>query len=281
MRIVRYTEEGIPRVGVRLDGEIVPAGCDTVSALIRDGADALNAAAKTARQAQAEGRMATPERLLAPLERPGRMFFCGVNYADHVAEVPNRAYPKEPSIFVKAVIEISGPGDPIVLPRDGLRPDYEAELGVVIGRRTSRVSAEEVLDYVFGYTVVNDVSARSLQFDHGQLILGKAVDTFCPIGPELVTRDEIPDPLQLRVRSYVNDELRQDGTTADMIFSPQVIIALISEVITLEPGDVISTGTPAGVGGFRDPPAYLSPGDTVTVEVEAIGQLSNPVVAGW
>ena len=110
----------------------------------------------------------------------------------------------------------------------------------MIGRRTSRVSAEEVLDYVFGYTVVNDVSARTLQFDHGQLILGKGVDTFCPIGPEIVTQDEIPDPLQLRVRSYVNDELKQDGTTANMIFSPQAIIALISDVITLEPGDVIS-----------------------------------------
>jgi 5-carboxymethyl-2-hydroxymuconate isomerase len=134
---------------------------------------------------------------------------------------------------------------------------------------------------VFGYTVVNDVSARVIQFDHGQLILGKGIDTFCPIGPEVVTADEIGDPLSLRVRAWVNNELRQDAPTANMIFKPQEIISFISSTITLEPGDVISTGTPAGVGGFKDPPSYLAPGDEVAVEVDRIGRLTNPVIAGW
>ena len=279
MRIVRYQDSGVTHVGVRRDGQVFPTGFKTVAELIRGGDDALAAAS-----AHAEGaldRGVVPGRLLAPVERPGRMFFCGVNYADHVAEVPDRPYPTEPSIFAKAVVEVSGPGDPIVLPREGLGPDYEAELAVVIGRRATRVLAENALDYVFGYTVVNDVSARTLQFDHGQLILGKGIDTFCPVGPELVTRDELADPGHLAVRTYVNGELRQDGTTAEMIFDPQDLIAFISDVITLEPGDLISTGTPAGVGGFRDPPACLEPGDEVTVEVDAIGQLTNPVVAGW
>jgi 2-keto-4-pentenoate hydratase/2-oxohepta-3-ene-1,7-dioic acid hydratase in catechol pathway len=281
MRIVRYEDEGIARVGVLLDGAIAPAGADSVGALIRGGDDALDAAAKYAQAANANGGSVEPGRLLAPVERPGRMFFCGVNYADHVAEVPGRAYPKEPSIFVKAVIDITGPGAPIVLPRQDLWPDYEAELAAVIGRRVSRATPEQALECVFGYTVVNDVSARAIQFDSGQLIIGKGVDTFCPMGPALVTKDEIPDPLALKVRTYVNDKLVQDGTTAEMIFSPQFIISFISQVITLEPGDVISTGTPAGVGRFRDPPTYLEPGDNVTVEVDAIGQLTNPVVAGW
>jgi 2,4-diketo-3-deoxy-L-fuconate hydrolase len=281
VRIVRYLNGDAAAVGMRVDGGVVPIGSSSVLELIRGGAPALEEADEQGLRAQREGRTVVPERLLAPLPRPSRLFFCGVNYHDHVREVPGRSTPTEPSIFVKAVVEVTGPGDPIVLPRDGLGPDYEAELAVVVGRRTSRVTAKQALDNIFGYTVVNDVSARAIQFDHSQLILGKGLDTFCPMGPELVTADEIPDPLALQVRSYVNGELRQHCSTAEMIFSPQEIIAFISDLITLEPGDVVSTGTPSGVGAFRDPPLYLQPGDEVSVEVEGIGRLTNPVVAAW
>jgi 2-keto-4-pentenoate hydratase/2-oxohepta-3-ene-1,7-dioic acid hydratase in catechol pathway len=279
MRIVRYAAGSAIAVGVRVGEQVLRVGHPTLIDLIRADAGAMT---EVRRAVEGGGVEFTDyDRLLCPLERPTRLFFCGVNYSDHVAEVPNRSYPTEPSIFMKAVVALTGPGDPIVLPREGLGPDYEAELGLVIGRRTSRVSPEEALEHVFGYTVVNDVSARVIQFEHGQLMLGKGIDTFCPIGPEVVTADEIGDPLALRVRAWVNDELRQDAPTANMIFKPQEIISFISSTITLEPGDVISTGTPAGVGGFKDPPSYLEPGDEVSVEVDRIGRLTNPVVAAW
>jgi 2-keto-4-pentenoate hydratase/2-oxohepta-3-ene-1,7-dioic acid hydratase in catechol pathway len=162
-----------------------------------------------------------------------------------------------------------------------MQVDYEVELAIVIGKTTRGVAREEALNHVFGYTVVNDVSARDVQFRDNQMTTGKGFDTFCPLGPEIVLTDEIPDPQALRVASYVNGERRQSSPTSDMLFDVATLIAFYAQHITFYPGDIITTGTPAGVGTFRKPPLYLRPGDSVTVEVDAIGRLTNPVTAGW
>ncbi len=221
-----------------------------------------------------------PPRALGPF-RPRQILCSGVNYASHKEENPDAVFPDEPFIFAKLPSALIGPGEPIVIPREGMQADYEVELAVVIGRTARRISESEALDHVFGYTVLNDVSARDIQFKDNQITLGKGVDTFCPIGPEIVTADEIGDPSELHVSSYLNGELMQSSPTADMIFSVPQLIAFLSEIVTLEPGDVVSTGTPAGVGAFRKPPVWLKPGDEITVEVDRIGRLTNPVEAGW
>jgi 2-keto-4-pentenoate hydratase/2-oxohepta-3-ene-1,7-dioic acid hydratase in catechol pathway len=220
-------------------------------------------------------------RLLAPLPAPSKLLFCGLNYRSHTEENPGAVLPTYPQFFAKLPSAIIGPGEAIVLPAPETQVDYEVELAVVIGRTTRGVTRDRVLDHVFGYTVVNDVSARDVQFRDNQITTGKGFDTFCPMGPEIVLRDEIPDPQALHVASYVNGERRQDSSTGDMLFDVPTLIAFVSAHITLYPGDIISTGTPAGVGAFRTPPAYLQPGDVVAVEVGAIGRLTNPVVAGW
>jgi len=172
-----------------------------------------------------------------------------------------------------------GPGDPIVLPPISDQIDFEGELGVVIGERAKAVSVENALDVVHGYICVNDVSARDLQWADKQFTRSKSLDTFCPVGPRLVPADEVGDPGNLRLRTIVNGEVMQDSSTSQLIFSVPELIAFISEAITLEPGDLIATGTPAGVGTFRDPPVYLRDGDEVIVEIERIGELQNPVRA--
>jgi 2-keto-4-pentenoate hydratase/2-oxohepta-3-ene-1,7-dioic acid hydratase in catechol pathway len=210
------------------------------------------------------------------IERPSKIVCVGLNYRDH-AEEQGTELPKAPLLFAKWPNTLIGPGEPIVIPEEAKEVDYEAELGVVIGRRTRRVSEREALDAVRGYVCVNDVSARDLQFSDGQWTRGKSPDTFCPVGPRLVPREEIDDPQALAIRCTVNGQLLQDSSTAQMIFSVAEIIAYVSRVITLEPGDLIATGTPAGVGVFRDPKVLLKDGDEVTVEVEGLGALTNPV----
>ena len=213
---------------------------------------------------------------MLPIERPGKILCVGLNYRSH-AEEQDRRPPERPMLFAKWATSLIGPGEPIVLPRISSAVDYEAELAVVIGSRVKGVSVDNALEAVRGYLCANDVSARDLQRGDKQYTRGKSLDTFCPVGPELVPAAEIPDPGALRIRCLVNGEVRQDGTTSDLIFSVPELIAFAAEAITLEPGDLILTGTPAGVGEFRDPPLYLADGDEVTVEIEGVGTLTNPV----
>jgi 2-keto-4-pentenoate hydratase/2-oxohepta-3-ene-1,7-dioic acid hydratase in catechol pathway len=213
-----------------------------------------------------------------PIERPGKIVCVGLNYRDH-AEEQGVELPKEPLLFAKWPNALVGPGDAIVIPPIVTKADYEAELGVVIGARVKGVSKENALEAVRGYVCANDVSARDLQFADGQWTRGKSPDTFCPVGP-LVPASEIADPHALRIRAIVSGEVLQDSTTANLIFGVDEIVSHASETATLEPGDLILTGTPAGVGVFRDPQRLLTPGDVVTIEIEGVGELTNPVVAG-
>jgi 2,4-diketo-3-deoxy-L-fuconate hydrolase len=213
-----------------------------------------------------------------PIERPGKIICVGLNYRDH-AEEQGAELPAAPLLFAKWPNALIGPGDPIVIPPAVTKCDYEAELGVVIGARVSRVTKENAREVVRGYVCANDVSARDLQFGDGQWTRGKSVDTFCPVGP-LVPAADVPDPHALRIRAIVSGEVLQDSTTANIIFGVEEIISYASQTVTLEPGDLILTGTPAGVGVFRNPERLLQPGDEVRIEIEGIGSLTNPVVAG-
>ena len=213
---------------------------------------------------------------MIPIERPGKILCVGLNYRDH-AEEQGVDLPSEPLLFAKFTTSLIGPGEAIVIPPAVTQCDYEAELGVVIGSRVSRVSKENALEAVRGYIPANDVSARNLQFADGQWTRGKSVDTFCPVGPELVPASEVPDPHALRIRAIVSGEVLQDSTTANLIFGIDEIIEHITRTATLEPGDLILTGTPAGVGAFRDPKRFLDDGDEVTIEIEGLGSLTNPV----
>jgi 2-keto-4-pentenoate hydratase/2-oxohepta-3-ene-1,7-dioic acid hydratase in catechol pathway len=210
------------------------------------------------------------------ITRPGKIVCVGLNYHDH-AEEGGQDLPKAPLLFAKWPNTLIGDGEPIVLPAESAEVDYEAELGVVIGTTAKHVAERDALDVVEGYICVNDVSARDLQFGDGQWTRGKSPDTFCPVGPRLVPREEIVDPQALAIRCVLNGQAMQDSSTSQMIFSVAEIIAYVTRVITLEPGDLIATGTPAGVGVFRDPKVLLKDGDEVSVEIEGLGTLTNPV----
>jgi 2-keto-4-pentenoate hydratase/2-oxohepta-3-ene-1,7-dioic acid hydratase in catechol pathway len=217
-------------------------------------------------------------RLLAPIPRPRKNIFCtGHNYAAHVRE-SRSPLPERPVWFTKPPTAVIGPLAPVIHHAATQALDYEVELAVVIGRRGRDIPRERALDFVFGYTVMNDVTARDVQRQRGQWFKGKAMDTFAPLGPWIVHRSVISDPQRLTVRSRVNGEVRQQASTADMIFSVAVLIADLSQGLTLEPGDLIATGTPQGVGMGFDPPKWLKVGDVVEVEVEGIGTLRNPIV---
>lgn len=240
------------------------------------GIERLRAAAAEAAPGRGAGRV------LAPLIHPGKQIFVGVNYEDHVAELPPPwKMTEDPFIFSKLSTAIVGPGEAIFLPEEDSSVDYEVEMIAVIGKRTSKVAAEDALDHVFGWTIANDVTERAIQATDNQLTLGKGVDTFCPLGPVIVLRDEIPNPDNLDIWTKVNDEVRQSSNTSKLIFSVEEIIERVSNLITLEPGDTVSTGTPGGCGAYKTPPQYLRPGDVVTVGVQGIGELTNPVKAGW
>jgi 2-keto-4-pentenoate hydratase/2-oxohepta-3-ene-1,7-dioic acid hydratase in catechol pathway len=207
---------------------------------------------------------------------PGNVICVGLNYKDH-AEESNIPLPQQPVLFAKWTSAMTGPYDPILLPPDTTEVDYEAELAVVIGRECRGVQAEEALDYVAGYACMNDVSARDFQRGDGQWVRAKSQDTFGPFGPYLVTGDEVPDPQVLAISCSVNDRVLQSSNTSKMIFTVRALIAFITRGVTLHPGDVISTGTPHGVGFAHKPPVFLKAGDRVAVEIEAIGRLFNPV----
>lgn len=237
----------------------------------------LSAAPWANGQATGERVALSTAKLLAPVE-PTKIVCVGRNYRDHVGE-KGMVVPERPMLFAKLANAVIGPGEAIVRPPSTAELDLECELGVVIGRRARRVAPEQALDAVFGYTIVNDVSARDHQRDDGQWLRAKSSDTFAPIGPCVVPREEIGDGSGLRITSSVNGETWQDSSTDQMIFAVAAIIAFVSANITLEPGDVVATGTPAGVGQHQDPPRFLQPGDVVRCEIEGIGVLENPVTA--
>ncbi len=241
------------------------------------GAAGMEAAQPAVEQALANGQTLSVDqvKIMAPLLNPSKVIAIGLNYMDHCRE-QNVEPPKSPIIFTKFTTSIIGPGDAIRWdPELTKRVDFEAELGVVMGRLARRVSQAEALDYVAGYTICHDVSARDLQFGDGQWVRGKSLDTFCPMGPYLTTKDEIPEPNKLAIRCIVNNQIMQDSNTSEMIFNIPFLIEYLSRAFTLRPGDVIATGTPDGVGVFRSPRVFLKDGDTVTIEIEGLGRLTN------
>ena len=208
---------------------------------------------------------------------PQKIVCVGLNYRDH-AEEQGTDLPERPLLFAKWPNTLIASGDPIRIPSISQKVDYEAELGVVIGRRASGVSAGDALAHVEGYVVANDVSGRDLQFSDGQWVRGKSLDTFLPVS-DLVPASQVADPQSLPIRAILNGTVMQDSNTSNMIFGVAEIVAFVSQAITLEPGDLIITGTPAGVGAFRDPPVWLTPGDEITIEIDGLGSITNPVVA--
>lgn len=251
------------------------------------GARQVEAAAKRAQAAGTTLAGAAGQRIdfarddvkvAAPIARPGKIICLGLNYADHARETGHKL-PPAPILWGKYANSVCGPGDPIVLPRASEGVDYEVEFAAVIGKVAKHVSLDSALEYVAGYTMLNDVSARDLQSETSQWFRGKSPDTFAPMGPYLVTSEEIPYPHELDVRLWLNGELMQSSNTRELIFDVPFLVHHISKTVTLEPGDVISTGTPSGVGMARDPRVWLKPGDTVRLEVGALGVLENPVVA--
>jgi 2-keto-4-pentenoate hydratase/2-oxohepta-3-ene-1,7-dioic acid hydratase in catechol pathway len=217
-------------------------------------------------------------KLRAPVARPPKIICVGLNYRDH-AEESKMEIPSVPTIFAKFPSAVIGPGDNIVLPKNSAKPDYEGEFAFIVGRRGRHVPAAAWKDYVFGYTILNDVSARDVQMATTQWMMGKTFDTFAPFGPAIVTADEIADPHALDISTVIGGETLQHSNTRNLIFKIPQLIEHLSSVCTLEPGDIISTGTPAGVGFSKNPPRWLKPGDEVVVRIEGLGELRNPVVA--
>jgi 2-keto-4-pentenoate hydratase/2-oxohepta-3-ene-1,7-dioic acid hydratase in catechol pathway len=216
--------------------------------------------------------------LLAPILNPQRIFCLGLAYRDHAIET-HQAIPKVPTIFLKLTSALNGPYSTVVLPKLTRQPDYEAELAFVIGRDGKNIPADRWQEHVFGYTIMNDVSARDIQMSTSQWSLGKSFDTFAPLGPAIVTKDEIPDPHSLDIKLSIGGEVLQHSNTRELIFRIPDLVAYISSVTSLQPGDIISTGTPSGVGLGRTPHRWLRPGETIITEIQGIGQLVNPVVA--
>ena len=214
----------------------------------------------------------------APVPRPGKILCIGLNYRDHAAE-SNMPIPERPVVFSKFSTCVIAPGEPVVLPSVSKQVDYEAELAVVIGRRAKHVSADRAYDYVLGYTAFNDVSARDFQFGDGQWQRGKSCDTFAPMGQSIVTTDAVPDPHKLPIKLTLNGKTMQESNTDQLIFGVPALIEFLSQTITLEPGDVIATGTPSGVGFARKPPVFLKPGDQMEVMIEGVDGIGSPVVA--
>jgi 2-keto-4-pentenoate hydratase/2-oxohepta-3-ene-1,7-dioic acid hydratase in catechol pathway len=285
MRLVTYRNpQGQLRAGIERGKQVIdlagsdPTLPDSVLALLAAGPEALGRAASLADSPRAV--LADDPVLQAPLPRPNKILCIGLNYRDH-AEETGAKIPDDPVVFSKFATAVVGPEAEIRLPRVSTKVDFEAELVVVIGRGGRHISEADAIEHVAGYTCGHDVSARDWQLekDGRQWLLGKTFDTFAPMGPALVTRDEVPDPHALAIRLRLNGRTMQDSTTSKLIFSVPKLIAYISQVVTLEPGDVIFTGTPPGVGNARKPPVYMQPGDVVEVEIDGLGLLRNRCVA--
>ena len=282
MKLIRFGERGQEKPGLILpDGSRIDA-----SSFVSDydekffDADGLARCTAWARANAAKAPRVDPAvRLGCPVARPSKIICVGLNYRDHAAET-GASPPSEPVLFFKASTALVGPNDPVVIPKGAHKLDWEVELAVVVGARASYVSKGRALDCVAGYALHNDYSERAFQLERGgQWVKGKSADTFAPLGPFLATRDEIPDPENLGMWLKVNGELRQQSTTANMIFGVATLVSYISEFMTLLPGDIISTGTPAGVALGRKPPNYLQPGDIVELGIERLGESRQQVVA--
>jgi 2-keto-4-pentenoate hydratase/2-oxohepta-3-ene-1,7-dioic acid hydratase in catechol pathway len=282
MRLLSHLVDGDERLAVGVDhhvavdvADLLGGGPWTMTRLLREGPDGLERLRGALdRDRLPAARPLAALRVIAPV-RPAKIIAVGRNYREHAAE-ESAALPTAPLLFAKFPSALVGDGANVTWSA-GLtaQVDYEGELAVVIGRRARNVAVDQALDHILGYSCLNDVSARDLQVSDGQWTRAKSLDTFCPMGPWLVTADEVPDPGTLRLRCRVNGEVRQDASTAELVHGVAELIAYCSQSFTLEPGDVIATGTPGGVGAFRDPPVFLADGDTVEVEIERVGTLTN------
>lgn len=283
MRFVTFEVASQQRPGIVSDVDTVldlsSVGFGSLIEFIEAGPDARLKSEALADQSPTKAKHRLSDvKLLAPIPKPRKLICVGLNYRDHAQET-GAQIPKVPTIFNKFATAVIGPGANIVLPAVSKSPDYEAEFAFVIGRGGRHIAAENWADHVFGYTIVNDVSARDYQRATSQWLMGKTFDTFAPLGPWIVSADAIPDPHDLDIQMQVNGEILQDSNTREMIFKIPDLIAFLSSVFTLEPGDIVSTGTPAGVGFVRKPPRFLHAGDEVVVKIPAIGELRNPVVS--
>lgn len=280
MKLATFLDNGVRKIGAVVGDAVVAAGAEAPNDML-----AFLAAGDSARQAlqvlidtDAPRIPLKDVTLLAPIPRPGKLLGVGLNYADHIGET-GLEKPEYPTFFTKQSTCVVGPGAAIHIPPISDKVDYEGELAIVIGQRCKNVSVENARSVIAGYTICNDVTVRDWQARTPTWTLGKSFDTHGPLGPWLVTADEIADPHNLSLKTWVDDELRQNANTGEMIFNCYELIAYLSQVMTLEPGDVISTGTPAGVGVKMKPRGYLKPGQTVRIEIEGIGDLTNPVIA--
>lgn len=273
-----FFSDPTPRPGLVVGDEVIDLSTlgvpDTVSA-IAVGPTALQQALTIP---EASRIALSGVRLLAPIPRPPRIFCVGLNYRDHAVE-SKMEIPKVPTIFLKLPSAVIGPEETVRIPAQTQQPDYEVELALVIGKAGRDIPKENWRDHVFGYTILNDISARDVQLATSQWTLGKSFDTFCPLGPAIVSAEEIPDPHALDIRLSIGGEVLQHSNTRELIFKTPDLIAYLSSITSLEPGDIISTGTPAGVGLGRTPKRWLQPGEIVVAEVEGLGQLINPVGA--
>ena len=297
MKLVRFSTNGTaPRLGILRDDSVADLQQSVADTLARRGVvratEIATVLVPASTRAFLEGGVASQDavaaisewvtvprasvRLHAPLADPGKFICLGLNYKDHAAET-NNPIPKEPPIFPKWSNAILDPGEPVLRPRGSKQLDWEVELGVVIGRTARHVTREQALDYVHGYTIVNDASARDFQFITSQWGAGKIWDTAAPVGPYLADRAEISDPHVLDLKTWVNGKLVQDGNTRNFIYDIRYIVSYLSGLMTLSPGDLIATGTPAGVGHGMKPPVYLNPGDVCRMEITGLGTLENPV----
>jgi acylpyruvate hydrolase len=297
MKLVRFSTNGqSPRLGSLQADRVVDLQASVAATLARRGVtraqEIATALVPQSTRGFLEGGVATADavasiselvtvpaasaRLHAPITDPSKFICIGLNYKDHADEA-GMPYPKEPPIFPKWNTAILDPGEPILRPRGEKTLDWEVELGVVIGKKARYVTKEQALDHVWGYTIVNDASARTFQMLTSQWGAGKIPDTLAPVGPYIADRTEIPDPHVLELKTWVNGTLMQNGNTKNLIFDVRYLVSYLSSLITLEPGDLIATGTPAGVGFTRKPPVVLGPGDTVKLEITSLGTLENPV----
>jgi 2-keto-4-pentenoate hydratase/2-oxohepta-3-ene-1,7-dioic acid hydratase in catechol pathway len=269
MRLVTFQAEAgsTPQAGIVSGNQVTGLGKDMLSVIAGGTLPAL------AGPAFDLGTV----KLLAPIPRPPKFICVGMNYRDHAREA-GVEIPSVPTIFSKFSNVVIGPGAAIALPKNSTRPDYEAEFAFVIGPGGRHIPAARALDHVFGYTIVNDVSARDHQTTTSQWLISKSFDTFAPMGPWIVTRDEIADPHALDLQLEIGGEILQHSNTRELVFGVPALIEYISSVVTLEPGDIVATGTPAGVGFARKPPRYLQPGNEVIIRIQGIGELRNPVI---
>jgi acylpyruvate hydrolase len=298
MKLVRFSTQGhaVPRLGLLQGERIADLTASLTASLARRGvvraAEIAAALVPSSTRQFLEGGSASRDavagitewvtvdrasaRLHAPIADPGKFICIGLNYSDHAAET-NNPIPKEPPIFAKWNTSIIDPGEPILRPRGSKQLDWEVELGVVIGRTARYVSKEQALDYVAGYTIINDASARDFQFLTSQWMAGKIFETAAPVGPYIADREEIPDPHVLDLKTFVNGKQMQQGNTKTFIFDVRYVVSYLSGLMTLSPGDLIATGTPPGVGLGMKPPVFMNAGDVCRMEITGLGVLENPV----